>query len=306
MEFEDQTTIRLCNDFVGSGSLVESGLSSIIATAYDLSGQVPSGPFSYAYDELITGGFGYRETETRGPEGDVRREISIQSEAGNSERIDLLWRGKIRASAAYPLARVDVEAMAAIGLSGLDAEIPGTLPTDPAILESARRAALLARLKSAANDPDAIDLSVVDLMLLQSEAGSISEMMTLDGGSARYFELVLSLTEIPGSTAARARDFPVACAILVRDVGKPENSLSAMLQASRAILASLDQAGFSPRESAELPPGRACVVWVVPASWFDLSDWPGTGGTAAAKRANRISLAGTWLSRQGIALNPIS
>jgi hypothetical protein len=306
VDFEDLAISIACDDFAGSGILAEAGLRNAILSSYNLNGQVPAGPFTYGYDELTTGGFGFTETEFRGQAVDRGSEIRIAHEAAAPARIDLLWRGKIRASAAYPLARVDVESMAAVGISGLDADIPGTPPTDPAALEAARRTALLARFKAVANDPDALDDGAIEQLLRDSEAGSVSDLMALDGGAARFSELVLSLTEIPGSSTARAQDFPVACAILMRDVSLPANTLSSLLQATRAVLARLDQAGFAPRAAADLPAGRACAVWTVDAAWFDQNGWPGTGPNPTALRNSRIARAGAWLARQGIALNPVT
>ncbi len=306
MDFEDQVISRACDDFAGSGILADTGLRNAIISSYDLNGQAPAGPFTYGYEELTTGGFGFTEAEIRGQGSDRHSRIRISDDAGAPARIDLLWRGKIRASAAYPLARVDVESMAAVGIGGLDADIPGTPPTDPAALETARRAALLARFKAVANDPAALDDSAIQQLLRDSEAGSVSDLMALDGGAARFSELVLSLTEIPGSSTARAQDFPMACAILIRDVSKPENTLSALLQATRAVLARLDQAGFAPRAAEDLPAGRACAVWTVDAAWFDQTGWPGTGANPTALRNSRITRASAWLARQGIALNPVT
>lgn len=306
MDFEDRLILLGCDDFVGSAILAEAGLRNVILSTYDLHGQIPSGPFTYSSDELTAGGFGYRETEFRSRSDDTRREIEIADDAGQPGRIDFLWRGKVRANASYPLARVDVASLATVGLAGLDSEIPGTIPTDPATLETARRKALLERFKAVANDPGSLDDAVIERLIQDSDAGSLGALMALEGGPARFAELVLSLTEIRGSGTVRAQDFSAACAILARDVGRAENTLSAMLQASRTVLMRLDQAGFAPNPAADLPQGRACVVWIVDAAWFDQADWPGTGATAGALRANRIARASTWLAAQGIALNPVS
>lgn len=307
LSFADTVLARAGADFQASGLLSDTGLRNVVAASYPLGNQTPQPPFSQFGADLTFGGFGFDTSEVR-QHGVASGEsaLSLAINAGDPARIDMLWRGTVRAGASYPLATIGVESSAPISLDAIDADIPGGAPSDPAALETARRAVVLARLRAAANDPDAYDDPFIDRLLATAEAGSLAQLLAHDGGAARFSQLVLSLTPIPGSSTVRSRDFPVAAAILVRDIAAMADPLAILLHASQIVIERLRHAGFDPRPGAELPPGRPIVVWIVSATWFDQPEWPGgTTGNAAAQRAGRIGAASTWLSRQGIALSPI-
>ncbi|RUN74782.1 hypothetical protein EJC47_19695 [Sphingomonas sp. TF3] len=306
LDFETEVLARIGADFVGGGLLVEDGLRNLILASYDLGGQVPSGALSYSEGQLQFGGLGFTQSEIRDSSGIlVRTELRTVAPADDLGRIDILWRGEVQATASYPRARVDVAQIGRVSIADLDAAIVGPIPADPIALEAARRTALLARLKAAANDADAYDDASVTRLLLEAQVGSVAELLALDGGLARFYQLVLSLTPLPGSVEASQRQFPVAAAFLIRDVTRADFRLADLLQASKTVLQRLRYAGFDPAESAILPPGRAVVAWLVADSWFDADGWPGSGANPAAKRADRIAKASAWLAPQGIALNPV-
>jgi hypothetical protein len=307
LSFVDRVLARAGADFPASGLLSDTGLRNVVAASYQLGDQTPQPSFSHFGADLTFGGFGFDTSEVRQHGGTAGESaLSLAIDAGDPARIDMLWRGTVRAGASYPLATIGVESAAPLGLAGIDAEIPGGPPGDPAALETARRAVVLARLKAAANDPDAYDDAFIDRLISAAEADSLAQLIAHDGGAARFSQLVLSLTPIPGSSTVRSRDFPVAAAILVRDIAAMADPLATLLHASQVVIERLRHAGFDPRPGTELPPGRAIVVWIIGVEWFDQSDWPGgTTGNAAAQRAERIGVASTWLARQGIALSPI-
>lgn len=306
LSFEDLVLSRAGDNFVAAALLNDAGLRNVLTASYALAGQVPQGPFTHSVSELGFGGFGFAQSETRiAATGDVHNCYSLETLADDPARIDMLWKGIVRAGGSFPMARIDLESFAAQGVAGLDAEIIGPVPTDPAALETARRAALLARLRAGANDSTAFDDSSIAALLAAASATSVTELLALDGGPARFSQLVLSLTPIAGSTAVRVRDFPVAAAIIVRDFTRSTTSLATMLQASRSILERLRYAGFDPAIGTDLPAAQAAVVWIVDEGWFDEAGWPGVGA-GAALRASRIARAGVWLAGQGVALNPVN
>ncbi len=307
LSFADGVLARAGADFPASGLLSDTGLLNIVAASYQLGDQAPQPPFSHFSPDLTFGGFGFDTSEVR-QHGSASGEsaISLAIEMGDPARIDILWRGTVRAGVRHPLATIGLASATPLSFHAIDADIPGGVPGDSAALETARRAVVLARLKAAASNPDVYDDAYIDGLLAAAKADSLAQLIAREGGAARFSQLVLSLAPIPGSSTVRSRDFPVAAAILVRDVTTMVDPLATLLQASQLVIERLRHAGFDPRPGAELPPSRAIVVWIVSAEWFDQSDWPGgTTGNAAARRTGRIKAASAWLARQGIALNPI-
>lgn len=306
MRFDDIVIAQSGSDFVGNAILAETGLRNILTSSYDFSGQTPQGVLTYSSDSLEFGGFGYIRSDTVDAFGTLAHsEITASVAADDPVRIDMLWRGTIRATIAYPRAVTGVEGIAPLSLDDIDGDIAAPLPTDPAALEAARRAALLARMRAAGSDPAAYDDDSVSWLLGAAQVASVAELVGRPGAAAHFSQLVLSITPLPGSQTAQERAFPVAAAILVRDVEREDVRLATLLQASRSVLERLRYAAFEVAPADDLPPARPVVVWVVAEDWFDDTGWPGTG-SGAALRASRIATASRWLGAQGIALNPLT
>lgn len=101
--------------------------------------------------------------------------------------------------------------------------------------------------------------------------------------------------------AARVRRFPVAAALLVRNM---PIQLAGLLDESRRLRPHLYRLGFG--SSAPGPRARRApiVAWVLPAVLFDDEAWPGAtpNSSTAEKRAQRRRWAGAWLARERIGL----
>jgi hypothetical protein len=307
VQFEDLVLSRAGQNFAGGRVLVESGLRHLVLASYDLAGQTPQGTLTAAVDQLDFGGFATHIVEAQDSDGGNRRvETHIAAPVGDAGRVDMLWSGRVTASAAFPQARIGISQLSFTGADDIDADIPGGAPASPVALEAARRAALLARLKAVAENADAVGAEQVDWLLARAEVASVAELLALDGGAARFMQLALSFTPIAGSSTVRAIAFPVSVAVLVRDVTQMPNPLTMLLQQSEAVQQRIAAAGMAPRPQPELPRGRPVVMWIVDATWFDDADWPGgTAGNAAARRADRIAGASAWLAAKGIALNAV-
>jgi hypothetical protein len=311
MHFVDKTLLAFSDPATVAVLFSDEALKAVISASYGLPAAGLIGAPEPRFDRLDFAPFaGQAATEIAAEHHAIRRSDDPgPSASGLNPRIDVLWTGTITVSAAFPRAEIGVERVAVPDLSGIDADIPAPAPTDPSALEVARRAVLIARLKAGAQNADAVTETMVDSWLAQAGFTSVGEFLSrASAASVPIRQFVLSFTPLPGTAAPAPASFPVSAAALIRDVTAPEFRLADLLQASRAAQARLQLEGVAPKPGGEaLPPGRAAVIWVVAAEWFDDSDWPGgTSGNAAARRAARITRATGWLATQGIALIPVT
>jgi hypothetical protein len=94
---------------------------------------------------------------------------------------------------------------------------------------------------------------------------------------------------------------PVVVAFLVADAtAAPRELLQATTMARRAAR------GYPVPPVPGGAPDRLtdrCMCWVLPATVFDDTGWPGgSGADATAQRASRLAAARVWLASQGIAV----
>ena len=311
MHFTDKTLLGFADPATAAAPFSEEALKAVIEASYGVPAAGLIGTPVPRFDQLEFAPFGGQAaTEVSGEHHAIHRgDPSGPLASGLNARIDVLWTGAITVSAAFPRAAIGVGSATAPDLSGVDDAIPAPLPTDPEALEAARRAVVLARLQAWAEDPAAVMDDTLDAWLARSGLASVSEFLERAAAAAvpmRRF--VLSFTPLPGTAAPAPVTFPVAAAALIRDVTAADFRLADLLQASRVAQARLDLEGVAPKDGGEnLPTGRAATLWLVDAGWFDDADWPGgTSGSAAARRAARITRATGWLAAQGIALVPVA
>ncbi|EKV27270.1 hypothetical protein C882_1772 [Caenispirillum salinarum AK4] len=311
VEFEDKTLLAFTDPEARATVLSSDAVRAVVHAAY----RIPMGTLGAQatphFDSLEYGRF-RAETRTEIQQSGYSIRFGEQdhdpSLAGRPD-VDLLWRGAVTASTRRERAVVGVRTSPAVRITDLDSDLPDPPPADPQALDRARRAALLARLRAAAIDPDAMTEAVIDGWVRKMFADSLSQALARahDHGVPLH-QIALSFAPVPGSDVARARRFPVAAAVLIRDPTQAGFRLSDFLRASHTVLEQMQVQGVEPPEGDEdLPKGRPVVLWLVPEDWFDDEAWPAGENAAApeAARLARITHATSWLAGQGIALAPV-
>ena len=98
----------------------------------------------------------------------------------------------------------------------------------------------------------------------------------------------------PEPVSTVRRSLPVAVALMIRPA---PISLARLLWESKTLRERLTEAGLGLPEDASLRRRRSLVIaWIVPASVFADTAWPG------ADAVDRRTKAGAWLAREGIGL----
>jgi hypothetical protein len=211
-------------------------------------------------------------------------------------RIDALWRGAIVAR--YRIGGEPITDVTSSWPSGgqVDAAVKaangGVLPANPATLETKRHDALVTLMQAGLDQPAAFDDAALDAMLAEAGAESVAELFAANG-SAELGTLSVTFAP-PAKVTQAAKRLPIAGAVLVRDTGF---SLADLLAETSLVRERLTRLGAGlPSENGLRPLRPLLVIWVVPASVFVDTDWP--GATADLRRAN----AGAWLAQAGIGL----
>ena len=310
MNYIDYTLVRLADDSQRGALFDQVGLEQIARAAYDADAMSLGPPYAAVFDDVSVGlsiPMRTRAEAAWGPStGGDRREgrVTLLGIGGaGSVRVDALWQGGVVANAASPSSHIEQVAAKWPGVNGIDAEIvkaQGSLPTDPAALETARRGQLLIRLRAGFQQPTTLTDALLDHWLAQIGARSVSDLM------ARFANQIAAGTlQVKFSAAATAtvpRTLPISAAILVRD--QPVR-VAELLADSKLVADQLEDFGIErarPNDTARRH--RMLVIWMIPEQTFDDTGWPGgeAGTTDAARRALRRQTAGTWLAREGIGL----
>lgn len=310
MEFSSKTLLTFSDPATAAASFSDEALKAMISASYGIPAAVLTGTATARFDRIDFAPFAGQATSeiTAEHHAIYRGDPPGPLASGLNARIDVLWTGAITVSAAFPQAEIGVDRVAAPDLSGIDAAIPVPAPTDPSALEAARRAVVIERLKASAQNPASVTDTTLDAWLAQAGLASVSDFLARAAvATVPMRQFVLLFTPPSGTVAPAPVSFPVAAAVLIRDVAAPDFQLADLMQASRAAQARLELEGVAPKPAGEgIPRGRSVVLLLVAATWFDDSDWPGgTSGNAAARRAARITKATGWLATQGIALVPV-
>jgi hypothetical protein len=312
VNFVDRTFVTLGDPATRPDVLDSEALEVILGVAYDPDGLAIEGPFTAVFEDFRMGFTVTPRATLEGAwtsAGGTQRSDALfriaAAHAHDAPRIDALWRGAIAARGIAGVDRIERVTGAMASLRGIDDEIAsalGSLPTDPAALETARRDALLTRLRAHADQPAAISDATLERWLRGTGARSASELLERARGIGHggTFELTYSA---PASGAASPRSFPVTVGLLVRDA---DVSIAALLGETKIVRERLEQSGLEMPTEPMLRRRQAVVIaWVVPDAVFDDADWPGGGtGTPAAQRALRIRAAQAWLQHEGVALVP--
>lgn len=289
MNFEDRTLVALTQEASRLAVLNDRAARNVVRAAYGVDDGALIGLATAQFDSFSLGGLDEAPADAAGLPAPV---------LPPAPRIDALWRGGVHVSASWPRARIDSVRQAQLSLARLDEAVAvatgGALPAGPA-LETARRAELLRRIEAAAGHDEAVTDALLQAWLDKAGIASVAELLQAPG-SAPLSQLQLAISPPLGGVAASQMRFPVAVALMVRDHSDPAFRLTEAVAAARRVQLAMRRAGFEPAPSDSAGHGRAVTALLVSQSWFDDVHWPG------ADPATRISLAGSWMAREGIAL----
>lgn len=311
MNYVDATLIRLAEPATRSAVFDDVALEQLLTASYDTNLTPVQGPFQPVFDEMKLGVavsiFGVIEGGWNPVGGVERMEARFQTFGFGQQdvvRVDGLWRGSIIARTVPDDSRITEVKSAWPSLGTIDAEIAallGALPANAQALEQERRSRLIARIRASFDQPAAFTDAAFDDWIESVGATSASDLLTrfqgtVFGGGAKI--TFSPPDDIPPSPVA----LPVAAAVLIRDAGF---SIAQLLMESKMVRERLDRMGLDrPVNSSFRLRQPLLIVWVVPVSVFDDTDWPGgaPGMNDNQLRAARRAQAGAWLAREGIGL----
>lgn len=299
VNFVDSVLIKLAGSTTRGALFDDLSLAQLLTAQYQTDTLNISAPYSAVFDRLELGVSIATPVAVRGdwsgpaPGNHVDVNLNVAGLADTSNRVDAFWSGRIVARAQVGGATVDRVGSNWPDPSGIDAQIIaalGSLPSDPAALETQRRTRYVALLKAGMVQPDALTDDVLDARLRGAGVDSVSAFMAA-GGTKTIAAFNVRFTEAPSTSVTTA--FPVSFALLVRDAP----SISDLLYESKTVRALL-AAGSKALVPDRTLPLRCTlgVAWVVPVTLFDDTAWPG------ADNAARRAAAGAWLAAEGIGL----
>jgi hypothetical protein len=313
VNYVDFTLVSLADQTRRASVFDQVSLDQLLHTVYDADTMGASGPYQPVFDDLQLGlaapALGTLEG-TWQPTGSPERTEVVLRVAGLGDsavpRIDAFWRGAIVARYAQAGDPITSVGTAWPDADSIDAAIAaahgGTLPGDPAALETERRTRFAAHVRTALDQPDVFTDDALDAWLADVGAGSLGDLFA-NGGTAALGTVKITYAP-PHAVSESPKQLPVAAALLVRDAAA--FSLAGLLADSRTIAERIAPLGLERPDDPTLRLRRpVVVVWVLPSSVFDDADWPGgsAGGlTAAQRRTLRRAAAGTWLAAAGIGL----
>ncbi len=307
----DYTIVRLADESLRAALFDQDALEQLTLAAYDADAMALGPPYAAIFDELFVGISMPRRSTAEavwGPSSGLERREGRMTLFGVGSdpavRVDALWRGALVAQVVSPMARIARVVAAWSNTGGLDAEIVrdlGGLPADPAVLETERRARLLARLRAGFQQPDVLTDAAFDDWLRQFGADSVGDLLARIGDQLTSGALQVQFSA-PTGDAPSPRRLPLSAAVLVRD--QPLD-VAQLLADSKLVRDQLDDLGVKPTPDPDSISRHAVlVVWMVPDITFDDKDWPGGDGASSdlAARESRRQTAGRWLAREGIGL----
>jgi hypothetical protein len=299
VNFEDRTVVALGDPATRAAVFDDDALASVIASAYDADALDMQPPFGAVFDEMRLGVAAPQLARASGAWGVVggseRSEASftISGLGPPLPRIDAVWRGAVVADVMRDAARIEDVDTAWPALGTIDADIEadlGALPQNLADLEDARRVRLLERLRSPLDQPARLDDADLDAMLATVGVATVGELL----GSRDVVPGSVSITFSAAPAVRAPLALPVTAVVLVRDAGFAVADLLADTRQVTERMSSL--AVERPVDPALGRRNAVIALWIVPATTFDDTDWP--GGNSVARR----TAAAEWLAEQGVAL----
>jgi len=310
LDYVDYTLVRLADESLRASLFDQIGLEQIASAAYEADAMVLGPPYSAVFDSVFIGLSVPRRAVAEaawGPStGADRREgrATLFGFGADTVRVEELWRGAVVANAVSPMARIQRVVSSWPDPSGIDDDIARALnglPSDPKMLEAERRKRVLARLRAAFVQPDALSDATFDAWLAETGARSVGDWI------ARWATQPTGVTRVefsPPAAAATAapRNLPISAAVLVRDRSV---KVAELLADSKLVIDQLKEMGLERAPGSDtIGRNPILVVWMLPDSTFDDADWPGgeNATTDDARRLARRRTAGRWLAREGIGL----
>lgn len=313
MNYVDFTLVTLANPTQRATLFDQVALDQLLHTLYDADTMGVSGPYQPVFDDVQLGlaapALGTVEGGWQPTGSPERTELRLGiAGVGDSAppRIDAFWRGSIvarYAPAGDPITAVTTAWPDADAIDlAIAAAHGGSLPSDPAVLETARRAQFIARVQSGLDQPSEFSEVALDRWLAEVGEDSVGAVFA-NGGTAALATAKITYAA-PQAVIDSPRQLPVAAALLIRDAAG--FSLADLLADSRTIAERMRPLGLERPDDPTLRLLRAvAVVWVVPSSVFNDPDWPGGTGaglTPVQREAQRRAAAGVWLADAGIGL----
>jgi hypothetical protein len=302
MNFVDSIFVRFADPGLRAALFDDVTLAQLVSAAYDPAALDVGGPFTPIFDDVQLGVGASVIGRMDGAWGvsgaSVRTEARFDFAGFGilpTVRVDALWRGAIVARTTPDTAPVSAVDFDWVALGGIDSEIIaalGALPTQPDVLETERRTRLGQRLAQSFAQPTLVTPERVDQWLRDVGASTAGEFLSSMATVTRPAHARLTFAR--PSDVATPRRLPMTVGFLIRDAGF---SLSELVWESRLARDRLEPSGVErPRNGAPRPHHSIVIGWVVPATVFDDTDWPG------ATRDARRAAAGQWLAREGIGL----
>lgn len=310
MDYVDFTLVRLADDASRAALFDQTALEQLALTAYDTETMLVGGPYTAVFDEVVVGltvpRRGAAELAWGPVSGAERHEgrVTLHGVTGDTGvRVDALWRGAVVARAVSAASRIERAITSWPTTSGIDQEIIaalGSLPTQPATLETERRKRLVARLKAGFRQPDVLTDAQFDGWLRDLGATTVGDLMARFANQTGSAVTQIAFSAAPTDPPSPRR-LSVAVAILVRDW---PTKLADLLADSKLVREHLREHGVErAREPGTIVRQSLVVAWMVPDATFDDPDWPGgDAGSPDQRRRARRAAAGKWLAREGIGL----
>lgn len=304
MDPSSELMLRLADPAARAGVLDEAALLAVVSVCYDVDPATVTGPATAIYDRFDVAVPIMPETAvalrvTRAGDAlpwDVTG--SWDGPALPAPGADLVWAGSIVLRTAGGSGTVtDVTGSE----PNLDAAFAAALAGLPA---TATQDQIRAALRQAAENDLAVPAltdTELDNLLAVLAPGAGPRALGRSASGRDLVGLQLQMSSPPDPAAAVPIALPVVVAFLVPDAASAPREL---LQAS--TLARRAARGYPVPPVPSGAPARLtdrCVCWVLPATVFDDTGWPGgSGADSAAQRASRLAAARAWLAPQGIAI----
>jgi hypothetical protein len=304
VNYTDRTLLTLADPATRSNAFDQTALEQIVSAGYDVDAMGVGGPFAAEFDDfrlaVSTDAEGLLDgvlsPVTGGEQTQVRVQVSGLPQQ-DTLRVDALWRGAIVArfrQGGDPITAVTTDWPS---LGTIDDEVKaangGVLPADAGVLETARRDRFVTHMRTTLDQPALFDDTALDRWLAQVGAASVGDLLEHGLGSVEPGTATVTFAA-PAKVPETPKPLPIAAAVFVRDAGFSLSDLLATSSVARERLTKLG--AVVPARDGLRQLHSPIVVWVVPKTTFDDTDWP--GGTPDLRRAN----AGAWLAREGIGL----
>jgi hypothetical protein len=303
VNFVDKTIVRLADPTTRAAVFDQVALEQIAACAYDADAMGLHGPYSAIFDEFALGlgpdrhGLVEGDWSALGSSDSTRAQFRVRGlGASDAPRVDALWQGSIVARFSRSQERIEEATSTWPSLGEIDAEIVaalGNLPANKTQLENQRKTRFVAHMQTTLDQPEAFDDTSLAAWLDDVGADSVGDLLTRFSGTIQPGTMTVTFSP-PAPVVESPRALPLAALLLVRDAPV---SLADLLAGTSAVRDRARALGIERPHDPELHPrSRVVVIWVVPATLFDDTDWPG------ANPAARRTMAGAWLAESGIGL----